>query len=192
MRHIGKISGYCSLWGEISHDLSNGNGEPAYDQIRKDSIMFARDVRANYHHIRQACFASTGNASLQIGTDEVGVWFDASIPDDRYGYDILNGLGGGRWLSVSAELIDVSKHYDADSGSHIVCTAILSGLAIVQRHTGLFAGTRAWLNGDVPNERQAAALHASFAARKRRRAEPVAIPPMPQAMKKAMAMMGRR
>jgi Caudovirus prohead serine protease len=188
----GIVCGYCIIWGEESGNLSVPGETPCYDRIAPRSISIAATARANFHHFRQTAFASIANKTLELDQDNIGIWFQAEIPNDAPGYDLRNGLAGGRWLAISPELEGITKHLDPCSGAHVITRASLTGFAVVQRGSALFAGTRAWLAGDFPNDPQAAALHDSFAVRKRRRAEPVAIPPMPQAMKKAMAMMGRR
>jgi Caudovirus prohead serine protease len=187
----GIVCGYAILWGEESGNLSKP-GEPAtYDRIQQGAILIARTARANLHHYRETAFASTSDRTLEIGTDNVGVWFAAEIRDDAAGIDLANGLAGGRWLGVSPELEEITKRFDARTGAHVVSRATLTGLAIGQRGSALFAGTRAWLAGDIPDERQAAALHESFAARQRYHAEPVSIPEMPSAMKAALRMARR-
>jgi Caudovirus prohead serine protease len=185
------VHGYCVIWNEESGNMANAGEAASYDRIAPHAISIARTAKANYHHIRQTCFAAISDRTLEFGSDDIGIWFSADIRDDSPGCDLRNGLAGGRWLATSPEIEGITKHFDPCSGAHIITAAALTGVAIVPRRSALFAATRCWLSGDVPNDPQAAALHASFAVRKRRRAEPVAIPKMPEAMKNAV-MMARR
>jgi Caudovirus prohead serine protease len=187
----GIVCGYAVLWDEESGNLSKPGKPATYDRIAPHALSIARSARANYHHLRETAFASISGKTLELGSDDVGIWFSAEIRDDPHGYDLRNGLVGGKWLATSAELEGITKHFDPCSGAHLITGASLTGLAIVPQDSALFPGTRCWLSGCVPDEWQAAVLHESFAARKRRRAEPVFIPAMPLAMKNALRMARR-
>jgi hypothetical protein len=191
MTGIGEIHGYAILWHEESCNLSKPGERPCYDRIAPHAISIARTAKANYHHIRETVFAFISDRTLEFGTDNIGLWFSACIPDDAAGFDLFNGLMGGRWQAVSPELEGITKRFDARSGAHIVTRASLTGVAIVPRDSALFPGLRCWLGSCVPDEPQAKKLHELFAARKRRKAEQVHVPRMPQAMITAMRMARR-
>jgi Caudovirus prohead serine protease len=191
MSGIGEIHGYCVIWHEESGNLSKPGSPACYDRIEPHSISIARTARANYHHFRQTCFAAIDDKTLECGSDNIGIWFSANIPDDSHGRDLFNGLSGGKWLAISPELESITKRFCARTGANIITAATMTGVAIVPRDSALFAGTRCWLSGDVPNDPQAAALRAGFAVRKRRKATPVSIPAMPLAMKNALRMARR-
>jgi hypothetical protein len=42
----------------------------------------------NLHHVRVAAFASTSDGTLDVGQDETGIWFSASLPENADGYNI--------------------------------------------------------------------------------------------------------
>jgi Caudovirus prohead serine protease len=185
----GAINGYGVLWDDISHDFSEPDHPPRYERIVKGALKIADNAVACVNHARFASFAFKSDGSLEFGSDDTGLWFRATLPETAAGYGIRNSLTGGRCIGASVEFVDRAARYDAYDGIETVISATVVGIALIARP--IYPQTRAWLSGDIPNERQAAALHASFAFRQRRRAEPVCVPEIPAAMKNAM-MMARR
>jgi phage head maturation protease len=182
----GAINGYGVLWDDISHDFSEPDHPPRYERIVKGALKIADNAVACVNHSRFASFAFKSDGSLEFGSDDKGLWFRATLPETAAGYGIRNSLTGGRCIGASVEFVDRAARYD---GIETVISATVVGIALLERP--IYPQTRAWLDGEVPAERQANALYASFAARKRRRAEPVCVPEIPAAMKTAM-MMARR
>jgi Caudovirus prohead serine protease len=186
MTGIGAVHGYCVIWNDISLDFSEPDHPPRYERVVKGALKIADNAAACVNHARFASFAFKSDGSLEFGSDDKGLWFRATLPETAAGYGIRNSLTGGRCIGASVEFVDRAARYD---GIETVISATVVGIALLERP--IYPQTRAWLDGDVPAERQANALYASFAARQRRRAEPVFIPRMPESMKNAMRMAKR-
>jgi phage head maturation protease len=202
--NAGAVNGYAVVWDAISLDFGARGQPPRYERIEKGALKIASNAIANTRHFAMAAFAFTTDSTLQFGYDDIGLWFRAVLPETMAGYGISNSLVGGKSIGASVELAEVAWHYDEHSQVEIVTSALVTGIALVE--SPVFPQARAWPDGDVPNDPQARALHSYFAARNRRepkpllaakaaaprrpayRPEPMTIPPMPTAMRRAVSM----
>jgi hypothetical protein len=83
---------------------------------------------------------------------------------------------GGRCIGASVEINETVARYDEPTGVEVVTSALVVGVALVERP--VFPQSRAWLDGEVPNDPWAKQLQSFFNARNRRKPEPMKIPPI--------------
>jgi hypothetical protein len=189
MDSIGRICGYCVVWWHGTKDRG--------DFIPYGALKLAPVVRCNVHHIDRACFAGTADKTLEIGIDRTGVWFSAALPPTPDGYSLLRGLEGGHVLNTLVELED-----ETHSSEWMIGSGTVTGLAIVPRGAASFLSCRCWLAGETPTDPWARELHQHFQGRRAvlpdihrplarrhgRKAQPIPLPPIPEAMARAWRM----
>jgi phage head maturation protease len=165
----GIVNGYAVVWDALSQDFSMRGASPRYEKIKKGALRIASDAVACVSHFRLTSFAFSSDGSLELGSDNVGLWFRATLPETRNGFGIRNGLTGGRCIGASVEIDERVARYDKAGGVEVVTSWLVVGIALVERP--VYPQTRAWLEGDVPNDPQAKELQSFFNARNRRKPE---------------------
>jgi hypothetical protein len=107
--------------------------------------------------------------------------FSARPSSDRSGarsggYDVINGLRGGRSLAASFTMID--RRADRQGNLDSVTSAVVVGLALLRPGRAVYSGTRAWLADEMPRDAAAARLQS---LRLRVDTRPTAVPGAPPA-----------
>jgi phage head maturation protease len=163
----GAINGYAVVWGAVSQDFGVRGEAPRYERIEKGALKIASDAVACVSHVRFTSFAFRSDASLQLGLDNTGLWFRATLPETSGGYGIRNSLAGGQTVGASVEIDERVARYVKATRVEVVTWGLVVGIALTKRP--IYLEARAWLDGDVPNDPKARALHSHFVARNRRR-----------------------
>jgi hypothetical protein len=107
---------------------------------------------------------------LTIGSDDTGLWFEATLPSNVSGFDIVNGLRRYGPLAVSFTMEDVSARWETSNGERIqiVEDARVTSISIMDRGKACYPDTRVWLQGDSTlHDPQARTLQRHFANRHR-------------------------
>lgn len=167
----GALDGYAVLWGATSQDFSSRGEAPRYERVERGALKIASTVTANVNHFEISSFAFASDRSLELGFDNIGLWFRATLPETAAGFGLRNSLTGGRCIGASVEIDERVARYDEATGVDVVTSALVTGIALVERPVSPQA--RAWLDGEVPNDPQARALHSHFEARNRRKPKPL-------------------
>lgn len=93
-----KIRGYAAKFDTESSNLGSENRQfyetiapGAFDDVLND------DVRALFNHDPSMVLARSknGKGSLQIGTDETGLWYEFEAPDTQVGRDLVASIERG-------------------------------------------------------------------------------------------------
>jgi hypothetical protein len=88
-----KLRGHAAVFGQYA-DLGNELETLAPEAF--DAVLAGDpDVRALVNHDPTLLLARTRNGSLKLGTDEVGLTFEATVPDTSYGRDLRTLIDQG-------------------------------------------------------------------------------------------------
>lgn len=153
---IGTVSGYAAIFNEISLDLAEKGEAPLFETIIPGALALAGDVVLDRHHLEFLPLASTRRGTLRCGLDFTGLWFEADLYARSGGYDVINGLRGGRSLAASFTMID--RHAEREGNLDTVWSATVVGLALLRPGRAVYSGTRGWLADELPRDAVAARL----------------------------------
>jgi phage head maturation protease len=153
---IGMVSGYAVIFNETSLDLAEKGEAPLFETILAGALTLADDVVLDRHHLEFMPLASTRSGTLRCGFDRMGLWFEADLRARSGGYDVINGLRGGRSLASSFTMVD--RRAEREDNLDIVWGATVIGLALLRPGRAVYSGTRAWLADEVPRDAAAARL----------------------------------
>jgi len=93
-----KVRGYAAKFDTESENLGSEDWQfrevikpGAFDDVLKD------DVRALFNHSPDAILARSknGEGTLEIGVDEVGLWYEFEVPDTQAGRDLRTSISRG-------------------------------------------------------------------------------------------------
>jgi hypothetical protein len=153
---IGVVCGYAALFGQVSLNLAGKGEAPCFEVISPGSLALAPNLLLDRHHLEFLPVASTSSGTLRCGFDETGLWFEADLYPQSAGFDVLNGLRGGRSLAASFTMID--RRAEREGNLDTVWSATVVGLALLRPGRAVYSGTRAWLADEVPSDAVAARL----------------------------------
>ena len=119
-----------------------------FETIIPGALTLADDVVLDRHHLEFMPLASTRSGTLRCGLDQRGLWFEADLYARSGGYDVINGLRGGRSLAASFTMID--RRADRQGNLDSVTSAVVVGLALLRPGRAVYSGTRAWLADEMP------------------------------------------
>jgi uncharacterized protein len=94
------IQGYAVKWGKRSHKIMNR----FYEQFQKGSFvdsLTSDDVRALWSHDTSKVLGRTGNKTLRLEEDEVGLRFELDLPNTTLGNDTYESIKRGDVNGVS-------------------------------------------------------------------------------------------
>ena len=124
------VFGYAAKFNTRSNNLGTDDWQfyetilpGAFDDVLND------DVRALFNHESELILARSknGQGTLQIGVDEVGLWYQFEAPDTQAGRDLIVSLRRGD-IDQSSFSFTVSK-----DGQSIVETTVGDGPTILER-----------------------------------------------------------
>jgi phage head maturation protease len=153
---IGVVCGYAAVFGEVSLDLADKGEAPCFETIIPGGLSLASNVMLDRHHLEFLPVASTSSGTLRCGFDETGLWFEADLYPQSAGFDVLNGLRGGRSLAASFTMIE--RRAEREGNLDTVCSATVIGLALLRPGHAVYPTTRAWLQDEAPTDAVAARL----------------------------------
>lgn len=96
----GIISGYAVVWGAESRSLHE-RGKTFTEVIAKDAFGDISDVRLLSQHDHKSILARTTSGTLELKSDDRGLWFSAKLPDTTLGRDTQELLKRGDLSSMS-------------------------------------------------------------------------------------------
>lgn len=96
----GIISGYAVVWGAESRSLHE-RGKTFTEVIAKDAFGDLSDVRLLSQHDHKSILARTSSGTLELRSDDRGLWFSAKLPDTTIGRDTQELLKRGDLSSMS-------------------------------------------------------------------------------------------
>jgi phage head maturation protease len=153
---LATVNGYAVVFNELSLNLAEKGEAPWCETIRPGGLTLASNVMLDRHHLDFMPVASTSSGTLRCGFDDAGLWFEADLHPKYGGYDVLNGLRGGRSLAASFTMINRRAEREGDLDT--VTSATVVGLALLRPGHAVYSGTRAWLADEVPRDAVAARL----------------------------------
>lgn len=102
--HPRRLSGYALVWGVTSSDRGG-----YLVRLAKGSARFATPTLALYRHDKTRVLANTANDTLKLVSDEIGVKFEADLPDTQDGRDVFTLVKGGYVRGMSFAMADAPK-----------------------------------------------------------------------------------
>ena len=154
---IGVVAGYAALFGQVSLNLADKGEVPCFETINAGGLALGPNVLLDRHHLEfLGVVATTSSGTLRCGFDETGLWFEADLYPQSAGFDVLNGLRGGRSLAASFTMID--RRAEREGNLDTVWSATVIGLALLRPGRAVYSGTRAWLADELPRDAVAARL----------------------------------
>ena len=92
------VKGYAAVFNSRSENLGS-EGYQFFEIIEPGAFdgVLNDDVRALFNHESSAILARSknGEGSLQIGVDEIGLWYEFEAPDTQVGRDLVTSLKRG-------------------------------------------------------------------------------------------------
>lgn len=100
-----EIFGYAAKFNDESNML--GFGGDFYEVIEPGAFddVLGDDVRALYNHEASAILARTQSGTLNIGVDEIGLWYRFDSPETSFGNDLLVSIKRGDISQSSFQFI---------------------------------------------------------------------------------------
>jgi hypothetical protein len=153
---IGTVSGYAALFNEPSLNLAQKGEAPWCETIRPGGLTLASNVMLDRHHLDFMPVASTRSGTLRCGFDDAGLWFEADLHPKYGGYDVLNGLRGGRALAASFTMLD--RRAERRGNVETVTSAMVVSLSLLKPGWAVYSRPRAWLADEMPRDTVATEL----------------------------------
>ena len=150
------VCGYAAIVGELSLNLADKGDVPCFETIRTGALALASNVMLDRHHLDFLPVASIASGTLRCGFDDTGLWFEGDLYESGGGYDVLNGLRGGRALAASFTMLE--RRADRRGNIETVTSATVVSLALLKPGRAMYSRTRAWLIDEVPRDPVAAEL----------------------------------
>lgn len=156
----GVLTGYAMKFNVLSHDRG-GFRDAFRPGVFGDSINATDpyDVQAYYNHNDQIYLGRTGNGSLKLATDSVGLKFSLELPDTQHGRDIAALISRKDLTSMSFGYLPEVYHWKTEDQGPIRehLQGRLAEISVV--HQAAFPHTKVELNSlDTPSEDVLASL----------------------------------
>ena len=131
----GEVQGYCAIWNESSMNMAARNEPAWYETIVPGALAVADNAFLNSHHNEFTASAFRHDGSLLVGSDDVGMWFEARLGETMPAYDIINGLHEYGALPVSFVMSDVTERWEGtgDGRVRFVERAVVNVVSICDR-----------------------------------------------------------
>lgn len=143
----GVLTGYAMKFNVLSHDRG-GFRDAFRPGVFGDSINATDpyDVQAYYNHNEQVYLGRTGNGSLKLSTDHVGLKFSLELPDTQHGRDIATLVSRKDLSSMSFGYLPDVYHWKTEEAGPIRehLQGRLAEISVV--HQAAFPHTKVELN----------------------------------------------
>lgn len=113
----GRISGHAAVFGQyarIGNHLET-IAPGAFDRALKER----HDVRLTVGHDQNKILARTKSGTLKLGTDAIGLKFDAELPDTTLGRDVLTSIRRGDLQDMSFAFVPTADAWETRNGKQV-------------------------------------------------------------------------
>lgn len=158
------LTGYAMLWNVPSSPDWMGYTVT----LAKDSVRFAANTFALWHHDFSAPLGSTADGSLTITPDDVGVKVTLSLPDTQLGRDVYELVKRGTARGMSFSMLDWKSEFTAPK-SELVTSFVSDEVTVtaIPRFPQTSVGTASAKAAAAPRS-PAVVNHAAIAAARSR------------------------
>lgn len=161
----GIISGYAVVWGAESRSLHE-RGKTFTEVIAKDAFGDLSDVRLLSQHDHKAILARTTSGTLELKSDDRGLWFSAKLPDTSIGRDTQELLKRGDLSSMSFGFQATKEVWSKNNTLRTVTDARIHEISVVTdpAYMATTANIRNNNMSDINNEANTPAVDPAIAS----------------------------